>query len=69
LRIRLLDDNRALVFDDLGLYFLLFTRLQIASTLSLLTHALNCIHHIGLLRQKCVAEIRCPLNIVSQPLD
>jgi hypothetical protein len=69
LRIRLFDDDRALVFDDLCLYFLLLTRLQIASTLSLLTHALNCIHHIVLLRQKRIAEIRCPLDIVSQALD
>jgi hypothetical protein len=69
LRIRLLDDNRALVFDDLGLYFLLLTRLQIASTLSLLTHPLDCIHHIVLLRQKRVAEISCPLDIVCQALD
>jgi hypothetical protein len=69
LRIRLFDDDRALVFDDLGLYFLLLTRLQIAGSLSLLTHALDCIHHVALLRQKGVAEISCPLDIVSQALD
>jgi hypothetical protein len=69
LRIRLLDDDRAFAFDDLGLYFLLFTRLQIAGILSLLAHTLNRSHHIGLLRQKRIAEIRCPLNIVSQALD
>ncbi len=69
LRIRLFDDDRALSFDDLCLYFLLLTRLQIAGILSLLTHTLDCIHHIGLLCQKRVAEISCPLNIVCQPFD
>jgi hypothetical protein len=69
LRIRLFDDDRALAFDDLCLYFLLLTRLQIAGFLSLLAHTLNCIHHIGLLCQKRIAEIRCPLDIVSQALD
>jgi hypothetical protein len=69
LRIRLFDDDRALAFDDFRLYFLLLTRLQIAGFLSLLTHALNCIHHIALLRQKRIAEIRCPLDIVCQALD
>jgi hypothetical protein len=69
LRIRLFDDDRALVFDDLCLYFLLLTRLQIAGSLSLLAHTLNGIHHIGLLRQKRITEISCPLDIVSQTLD
>jgi hypothetical protein len=69
LRIRLLDDDCAFAFDDLCLYFLLLTRLQIAGILSLLAHTLNRSHHIGLLRQKRVAEISCPLDIVSQALD
>jgi hypothetical protein len=69
LRIRLFDDDRALAFNDLGLYFLLLTRLQIAGSLGLLTHTLDCIHHIALLRQKRVTEIRCPLDIVCQALD
>jgi hypothetical protein len=69
LRIRLFDDDRALVFDDLCLYFLLLSRLQIAGSLSLFAHTLNSIHHIGLLCQKRIAEIRCPLDIVSQALD
>jgi hypothetical protein len=67
--IRLFDDDRALVVDHLGLYFLLFTRLQIAGSFGLLTHALDCIHYIGLLRQKRIAEIGCPLDIVSEALD
>jgi hypothetical protein len=69
LRIRLFDDDSALAFDDLCLYFLLLTRLQIAGVLSLLAHPLNCVHHICLLRQKRIAEISCPLDIVSQALD
>jgi hypothetical protein len=36
--------------------------------LSLRTHALHCIHHLGLLRQKCVSQIRHPLDIASHPL-
>jgi hypothetical protein len=69
LGIRLFDDDRALAFNDLCLYFLLLTRLQIAGFLSLLAHTLNCFHYIGLLRQKRIAEIRRPLDIVSQALD
>jgi hypothetical protein len=69
LRIRLFDDDRALAFDDLGFYLLLLVRFQIASPLGLLTHTLHSVHHIALLRQKGVAEVSRPLDIVSQALD
>jgi hypothetical protein len=55
LRIRLLDNDRALVFDDLGFYLLLLVRFQIACALGLLAHTLHGFHQIALLRQKGVA--------------
>jgi len=65
----LFDDDRALVFDHLRIYFLLLTRFQITFVLSFLTHALYGIHYIGLLRQKCVAEVSGPLDVVCQSFD
>jgi hypothetical protein len=29
---------------------------------------LNCVHHIGLLREKCISQVRGPLDIASHPL-
>jgi hypothetical protein len=55
LRIRLLDDDYALIFDDLRFYFLLLIRFQIALILCLLAHALDRIHHILLLSQERIA--------------
>jgi hypothetical protein len=39
---------------------------QSALVLSLPAHALNGIHQFALLRQEGVAEIRSPLNVISQ---
>jgi hypothetical protein len=50
----------------LRFHFLLRSRLQSAFVLCLAAHALNRIHQIALLRQKGVAQIRGPLNVVSQ---
>jgi hypothetical protein len=45
---------------------LLCAGLQLASALSLGPHALDCRHHISLLRQESVSEIRRPLNVFCQ---
>src|SRR5246127_5011157 len=68
LRIRLFDDDHALVFDDFRFYFLLLGRFQIALILGLLAHSLNGIHHIALLREEGVAKIGRPLDVVCQTL-
>jgi hypothetical protein len=68
LRIGLLNHDNSLVLDHLGFHLLLFGRFQVAFILSLLAHALHGIHHIALLRQERVAQIRGPLNIVCQAL-
>jgi hypothetical protein len=49
--------------------FLLSAGLQRAGALRLAPHALDCGHHISLLRQKSVAEIRRPLNVFCQLFD
>jgi hypothetical protein len=69
LRIRLFHDDHALTFDDLGLHFLLFVRFQIPGSLGFFAHALHGFHQIILLRQKRVAEIGGPLDVVGQTLD
>jgi hypothetical protein len=37
--------------------------------LSLRTHALDRVHHVGLLRQECVSQVRGPLDIARHPLN
>ena len=69
LRIGLLDDHDLLRFHNLHFYFLLFGRLQVARILSLFPHALHSIHDVALLRQKCIAEVRGPLDVIRQTLD
>jgi hypothetical protein len=69
LRIRLLDHDDALVFDDFGFYLLLLGRFQIAFLLSLFTHTLDGIHNVGLLSEKYVAEVSSPLDVVGEALD
>jgi hypothetical protein len=64
LRIRLFHNNDTLAFDNLGFDLLLLIRFQVALVLSLLAHPLYRIHYIALLRQKRVAEIGRPLDIV-----
>jgi hypothetical protein len=36
--------------------------------LSLCAHALNRVHHISLLREECVSQIRCPLDVAGHAL-
>jgi hypothetical protein len=64
----LFDDDQAFVFDDPGFHLLLLAGLQGAFILSLFAHALNGIHDVTLLRQKGVAQINCPPDVVSQTL-
>jgi hypothetical protein len=68
LRIGLFNHDDALAFDDSGFDLLLFGGLQSTFVLSLLAHALNSIHDIAFLRQKCVAQVNGPLDVVSQAL-
>ncbi len=68
LRIRLFHDDYAFVLDNPGFDLLLLGGFQIAGVLCLLAHTLDGIHHIGLLRQECIAQIRRPLNIVCEAL-
>jgi hypothetical protein len=37
--------------------------------LGLCAHALNCVHHVRLLREECVSQVGRPLNIASHPLN
>jgi hypothetical protein len=62
--VRLLNNDHLFVLNRLGFYLHLFVRLQ-ALILGLLAHALDRVHHIRLLRQECVPQIGCPLNIVG----
>ena len=63
------DHNHTLVLDDLGFHLLLLGGFQIAVLLSLFAHALHGIHHIALLRQKRVAQVSGPLDIVCKAFD
>jgi hypothetical protein len=65
-RIGRLNHNHVLVFNYSRFHCLLLSGVQCALVLRLPTHALNGIHHLALLRQEGVAELRSPLNVVSQ---
>jgi hypothetical protein len=69
LRISLFDDNDLLRFHYFCFYLLLFARFQVAGLLRLLSHALNSIHHIRLLRQKSIPEVGGPLNVIRQAFN
>jgi len=69
LGVRLLDDDHVGVVLRLRRHDLLFGGLQRALVLRLPTHALDRRHHVSLLREKGVAEIRRPLNVVRQTLN
>jgi hypothetical protein len=53
----------------LGLHRLLGAGLKISRALSLRAHALDCVHHVRLLRQECVPQIRRPLDIADHALQ
>jgi hypothetical protein len=69
LRIRLFDHNDLLARNRLGLNVHLLVVLQRSSALSFRSHALNGIHYVTLLRQKGVAQIGGPLNVICQEFD
>jgi hypothetical protein len=50
----------------LRFHLLLFCGFQRSGALSLCPHPLDCEHHIRLLRQKGVPEIRRPLNVTRE---
>jgi hypothetical protein len=64
----LLDDDDALVVDDLRFNFLMFVGRQGARALRLFSHSLDGVHDIALLRKKCVTQIGGPLNVIGQLL-
>jgi hypothetical protein len=64
LRARLLNNDHLFVLNRLGLYLHLFVRLQ-ALILGFLAHALDCRHHIRLLRQESIPQVGCPLKVVG----
>jgi hypothetical protein len=63
------DDNFLTSFDRLGFHNLLLTGLQSAIALGLGSHALNCVHHILLLRKKGVPKVRRPRNVPGHALQ
>ena len=65
----LLDDDDRLVLDNLRLDFHLFSGFQISRIFCFCPHALDCIHDVGLLCQKSIAQIRRPLDVICQTLD
>jgi hypothetical protein len=66
LRIRLFDHDHLLIRNGLCFDVLLLVVGQRSTALRFCAHALNGVHHIALLRQKRIAEIRGPLNIIRQ---
>jgi hypothetical protein len=69
LRICLFHNDYLFAFDNPGLDLLLLVGFQGAGALRFLPHPLNGVHDVGLLREKRVAEIGGPLNVIRQPLD
>jgi hypothetical protein len=55
-------------FDRLGLHCLLRAGFQRSFIFSLPTHSLDRIHHVRLLRQKCISQVRRPLDIAGHTL-
>jgi len=64
----LFDHNDLFRLHDFCFHFLLLGGFQVAGILRFLAHALNSIHHVALLGQKCIAEIRGPLDIIGEAL-
>jgi hypothetical protein len=64
--IRRLNDNGLFAsFHRLGFDRLLCGRFQIPVALRLSPHSLNRIHHVGLLGEKRIAQVRCPRNVLA----
>src|SRR5688572_5490447 len=69
LRVGLLDHDDLLALDDLCLHRLLRGRRQRPFLLRFVAHSLDGVHHVVLLSEKGVAEVRGPLDIVGEALD
>ena len=69
LRVRLFNHVDVPAFNQLCFYHLFRRGFQIAGALCLDAHALHGLHHIRFLRQKGVAELSRPLDVVCQALD
>src|SRR5579863_1312391 len=69
LRVGRLDVDRRLASLRLGRDIYLRVRLQSARLASLGSQMLNGIHDVGLLSEKCVAQIGGPTNVGVQPGD
>jgi hypothetical protein len=63
------DDNLLASLNRLGFHDLLLIGLQSSIALRLGSHALNCVHHILLLRKKGVPKIRRPRDVPCHPLQ
>ena len=48
---------------------MLFCRLQLVVRIRLGAQPLNGVHHIGLLRENCVTELLCPVQLVAHHLQ
>jgi len=66
---RLFNYDYLLALYNLGLHFLLLVGRESTFVLCFMAHSLYGIHYVGLLREKRIAKICGPLNVVSQPLD
>src|SRR5262245_18679423 len=66
LRVGRLDLDDGFGLDGLYLDFLLLGGFQLASVLGFLPHPLDRIHHITLLIEERVAQVRSPLDVVVQ---
>ena len=65
----LLNNHNGLALDNLRLYLHLLTGFQVPRIFCFCPHALDRIHHVGLLRQKRVSQICRPLDVICQTLD
>src|SRR4029077_6261878 len=59
-------DRLLTAVDRLGFNFLLRACLYCSGALSFRPHALDCGHHVSLLRQESVSKIRRPLNVACE---
>ena len=65
-RARRLNHDDILVLNNCGFNLLLFVRREGALFLGFGAHTLNRIHHVALLRQESISQVRGPLDVVRQ---
>ncbi len=68
LRVGLLNHNYGLILHYLRFHGLLLGGLQVTRALGLRAHALHCVHHITLLCQEGIAQVRSPLDVLRELL-